>query len=595
MITRMQISNFKAFSDMQTIPLKPITIIFGPNSSGKSSVIHSLLLARHGVDTQSLDATYPSIAGKSVDLGGFRQYIHRRNVENRLQWVAGMNVSSLPSRLASDLAKADKLSVHITAGLPFRVSDKKSQLSIPEGSPFTQTVEYRIDGEPFLQLTRGAPQTDFRVARLNREHAIFEPILQAMLLSSRAQAALNEEDSKLLNELIDSIVPHLAFPGTSDFLPGADMDPDLLDSVSRPSLYDKNEDQFAKLGDLGRSVRLFLPRTLTRFHSGVHQALTGCLKSLSYLGPLRSVPPRHMAFAESGAFGHPAEGAAAWQELAANAEVRDKVNDWLSSEDRLKTPYQLKLLEFVSENELDEIILRVVEEGAVEGAMSAFDAHILDDESAVSGYASRDQAVHDHPPTESDEDRATMGRESMRDALESFCDYEEIKKRLHEEGVLRSGWRRPTDVTLVDMRKGTEVSHRDVGIGISQVLPVLVQAYASKQSLIAMEQPEIHLHPALQAELGDVFIESALGDNRNRFVLETHSEHLILRILRRIRETSANKNNSTPAITPDDIALLYVDPDGDGARIMDLRTDKRGRLMDRCPGGFFEEDFEELF
>ena len=117
MISKFQIGNFKAFSDMQTIPLKPITIIFGPNSSGKSSVIHSLLLARHGVDTQSLDATYPSIAGNSVDLGGFRQYIHRRNLENRLQWSAEMSIDSLPKNLASDLAKADKISVHLTAGL----------------------------------------------------------------------------------------------------------------------------------------------------------------------------------------------------------------------------------------------------------------------------------------------------------------------------------------------------------------------------------------------------------------------------------------------------------------------------------------------
>jgi AAA15 family ATPase/GTPase len=68
-----QIANFKAFSDLQTIPLKPITIIFGPNSSGKSSVIHSLLLARHGVDTQSLDATYPSIAGELSHRVPFRR------------------------------------------------------------------------------------------------------------------------------------------------------------------------------------------------------------------------------------------------------------------------------------------------------------------------------------------------------------------------------------------------------------------------------------------------------------------------------------------------------------------------------------------
>ena len=54
--------------------------------------------------------------------------------------------------------------------------------------------------------------------------------------------------------------------------------------------------------------------------------------------------------------------------------------------------------------------------------------------------------------------------------------------------------------------------------GISQLLPVLVNAAGAKERLIAVEQPELHLHPALQAELGDVFIESALGENKNIFL-----------------------------------------------------------------------------
>jgi len=76
------------------------------------------------------------------------------------------------------------------------------------------------------------------------------------------------------------------------------------------------------------------------------------------------------------------------------------------------------------------------------------------------------------------------------------------------------------DLTLLDLNSKTFVSH-NVGVGISQVLPVLVYSYALKNTILAMEQPEIHLHPGLQAALADVFLESSLGKNKNRLLLET--------------------------------------------------------------------------
>src|SRR4029450_4902078 len=57
---------------------------------------------------------------------------------------------------------------------------------------------------------------------------------------------------------------------------------------------------------------------------------------------------------------------------------------------------------------------------------------------------------------------------------------------------------RVRELVLIDQRTNTVVTHRDVGIGISQVLPVLVMAYGSDAKLLAMEQPEIHLNPALR-------------------------------------------------------------------------------------------------
>ncbi|MEO7317540.1 MAG: DUF3696 domain-containing protein, partial [Chthoniobacteraceae bacterium] len=151
-------------------------------------------------------------------------------------------------------------------------------------------------------------------------------------------------------------------------------------------------------------------------------------------------------------------------------------------------------------------------------------------------------------------------------------------------------------LTLIDQQTQTEVSHRDVGIGVSQVLPILVSAVASKNMLIAMEQPELHLHPALQAELGDVFIESALGENKNTFLIETHSEHLILRLLRRIRETAAGElPTGKMPLRPEDIAVLYVKPGAEGSEVIALPVNAEGDFDAPWPDGFFAERAKELF
>jgi predicted ATPase len=136
----------------------------------------------------------------------------------------------------------------------------------------------------------------------------------------------------------------------------------------------------------------------------------------------------------------------------------------------------------------------------------------------------------------------------------------------------------------------------DVGFGLSQVLPVIVQSLISKKKNILIEQPEYHLHPRLQAELGDMFIEAALGERRNTFLIETHSEHLILRILRRIRETAEGTLPADlPPIKPDDVSVVYVQPGDAGSRIIPLPVNEEGEFTEPWPEGFFTERAKELF
>jgi hypothetical protein len=141
---------------------------------------------------------------------------------------------------------------------------------------------------------------------------------------------------------------------------------------------------------------------------------------------------------------------------------------------------------------------------------------------------------------------------------------------------------------------GRKLMLQDVGSGISYVVPVL---HALHGGYSFIQQPELHLHPALQSSLADVFIESVETRNANHFI-ETHSEYILLRCLRRIRETTAGKHSvdKSLALAPEDVSVLYFEPQPEGyTRVKSIRISKQGDFMDRWPRGFFEERGKELF
>jgi predicted ATPase len=120
---------------------------------------------------------------------------------------------------------------------------------------------------------------------------------------------------------------------------------------------------------------------------------------------------------------------------------------------------------------------------------------------------------------------------------------------------------------------------------VGQLLPVITQCCLSDGGLIIVEQPEVHLHPRLQSAVGDLFIET-VKTGSGQLLVETHSEHLVLRILRRIREG---------AFSAADLSILYVDLHDDGAAfVRRLEVSDRGELIDGWPGDFFEERLAEV-
>ncbi len=138
---------------------------------------------------------------------------------------------------------------------------------------------------------------------------------------------------------------------------------------------------------------------------------------------------------------------------------------------------------------------------------------------------------------------------------------------------------------LDEHREGpVDVNLRDMGFGISQILPLIVQCLACFRNIITIQQPELHIHPRLQSNLGDIFVES-IYKRQNQLIIETHSEHLVLRLQRLVR---------TGKLNSDDISILHVSRDSSGSFVERLRLDQSGEFIDDWPGGFFPERLEEL-
>lgn len=194
---------------------------------------------------------------------------------------------------------------------------------------------------------------------------------------------------------------------------------------------------------------------------------------------------------------------------------------------------------------------------------------------------------------------------------------------------------------LTDTRSKVKVSIKDVGFGLSQILPIVIQIFdTDSNSTVLVEQPEIHLHPSAQADLADLFIEAvykkkndSIGTySKQNLVIETHSEHLLLRLRRRLAESYLRKkidgkqqdiknleaksliekellirfkeerlnlplNDFEEQFNIGDIAIYFIENIEGKSIANKLELSEKGELLNNSPSfrHFFTDDFEEVF
>ena len=132
-------------------------------------------------------------------------------------------------------------------------------------------------------------------------------------------------------------------------------------------------------------------------------------------------------------------------------------------------------------------------------------------------------------------------------------------------------------------RDGSKSNLKDVGVGVSQVLPVIIAAlHASPGHIVMVEEPESHLHPLAQSILAELFAQES-KERGVQFIAETHSEHLFRRMQTLLAKKEVNKT---------DCAMYFVENENGAAKFRPLEIDEFGRIHN-WPDRFFGDSLGE--
>lgn len=551
-ITKLSLTNFKSFKQEQTIEFAPVTLLFGPNSVGKSSVILALFYLQQIIERGQANPTKIE-ALKSKHLGGFLSLVHGKDLSQDIVIKLELEKSGFIGKgylsEASDLTEAviddGNISLDNQAFLMPSVVENSEKLVLEFTISWSEMLNsakiktYRVwsDGQFLGELFSDLNQVGTSISRLNFTHPVLRPKNQSEWLDSVANThyQVTKEALEPESDMSDFEIDQNGCNSLFQFFLE-----EKLDTVIRPKNYDQlDEDQkrdYHPLDDYSimpisvtcRKVGLpelnhvmdiagiYKPEiglnadylnyaqmqsVFTEIFVAPLDNLVSILNSSANIGPLRTVPDPNFQAKSDTEQKDWYDGRAAWDLIASDqSELSARVSDWL----RL------------------------------------------------------------------------MG---------TGCRVTHPDERVERNTVTQVPF-------LFDENSNLHVWPSELGVGMSQVIPLVVAANTVKKGIVAIEQPELHIHPRIQTELGDLLTQI---DSKASFLIETHSEHLMLRLLKRVRQTTDGElPTHLKPVSYKDISINYIESTEEGVRSMRIAIDKDGEFIDKWPSGFFSERREEL-
>ncbi|QQG64649.1 DUF3696 domain-containing protein [Desulfobulbus oligotrophicus] len=559
-ITAITIQNFKGIREPIRIEIKPITLLFGPNSAGKSTIVQALHYAREVFERYNLNPDRTLLGGESIDLGGFESLVHQhdKSLPVKMSFELDLSREDLPTYADGEVRYigTDMLdnagSGYLLEVLP-RISKATIGITIRwselTASPYAAVYNVSVNDSELVTIEASADGQQIYISKINPYNAILleegvapeDARNNAARLFTETNEFFSPESGDFWGDLAISdlgamLTPLFQYMNFKNGIPGLSKPINLLRQNSAIPHWEKNLslDNSIWAEDIEFEDRPNFTRLLSSLIVGPGELVRDGLRKLCYVGPLRNIPGRNHKPATSPDNSRWSNGLAAYDTLFFSDEAFiDQVNEWLTDEGRLNSGYRVEVKKY-RELENDHPLMLAILQG-----------RILDED------------------------------KDLRDQLLALP-------------VLRR-------LLIRDEARNIELAPQDIGVGISQVLPVVVAALYHKTGIVAIEQPELHIHPAFQVALGDLFIEQIRQRPDLTFILETHSEHLMLRFLRRIRETGENDALENRTLSPEELSIYFIEQGDSGISCLSIRVDEDGDFIDRWPRGFFTERAGELF
>ena len=577
MLSEYQIHNFKAFANQEKIPIRPITLIYGQNSSGKSSVLQSLLLLKQTLQEATDPQTLLLAKGNLVDLGNFSQYINNHDLDKSFSFKVFFDLDTEQIMGGDSKLLSKYLSDNSLLGL---------EISFNYDKEFSKIKFDRVDlfvGDklrPLLSYIPNIAEDDNGIilnideSEINFKHSFwqfwwqeFKLDFSKMLLSEIRDILERKEIIRLSARVSQKKVGNELQKQKDVLKPKIEqLDYELKEIKSKVEDQGIGKLQIdgleSELSDLYNQYLLFdtLLQLQVRFQKySLQQAQEDFVIALRYS---HYVLCRHFLLNEVGDWQYDlSEPRSEYLSLVyekSGALIKPVLDLTIKASTLLRGYLENLVYIRPLRSYPERLYIFGGNNGEQVGQGGKNIADVLYTKPDVLNAVNKQFELFD------------LGYEIK---ISNFKDEE--TSDLSDVFAIR----------LIDRYTKVNVSLLDVGFGISQILPVIIQSVLSRNKTIVIEQPEIHIHPRLQAQLGSLLAESVKSFG-NRFIIETHSEHLLLRLQKLIRNGE---------LSHEDIAVVYVDRGKNGSQCLELRIDSEGDFIDEWPNGFFDEGFNEMF